>query len=556
MKLRTSYFNAGVLKKDITRFAPLWGIYTVFMLLFLLLVGSDSSPVGFALNADSIMCAMAVVNFVYAGLVAILLFSDLYKNRLAYALHAMPLRREGWFLTHTAAGMLFCLVPNALGAVISAAMLGQYAYLAYIWLGLMLLEYLCFFGIGVFCALCAGNTLGAMAVYSLINFLSVLVAWLCKCFYEPVLFGITVEVDILTVLSPVLTLSSGDGYVDVWSNAGMAVFKGFQTGAWVYAFLCAFAGLVFLALGLLLYRRRNLETAGELISFRPAAPVFLVLYALCAGAVFYLVGIAFNSGEDVLLVIGLALGWITGKMLLEKRVNVFRVKTFLGLGALVFAFYLSVTVAWMDPVGITRYVPDPGKVESVMIAPYTSGYYFGTHSVQITDQATIERLTQIHERLVRERTENPEYMVLRLRYTMGTGVETERQYYLDPNSEDGQWLKTVYSRPEAVLGIDQLSEMKQTLRYAEVYGYRDELSNAENPKDFWKVDPDDYSGLLDAIWADCQAGNMVQMWEYHNGESHVATLNLQFGSSNFRDVLIYESCTNTVEYLKQQAAEE
>ena len=33
MKLKTSFFNATVLKKDITRFAPVWGIYSVILLL-------------------------------------------------------------------------------------------------------------------------------------------------------------------------------------------------------------------------------------------------------------------------------------------------------------------------------------------------------------------------------------------------------------------------------------------------------------------------------------------------------------------------------------------
>ena len=126
MKLRTSFFNATVLKKDITRFAPLWGLYTVFMLLVVLAIWGDyTEPARFAGNADEIMVGMGVVNFIYAGLAALCLFGDLFKQRLCNALHAMPLRREGWFLTHCAAGFLFCLGPNALGAVLAAAMLGH-----------------------------------------------------------------------------------------------------------------------------------------------------------------------------------------------------------------------------------------------------------------------------------------------------------------------------------------------------------------------------------------------------------------------------------------------
>ena len=65
MKLRTSYFNPGVLRKDLTRFAPLWGLYTVFMLLVVLMIRDDNDTAySFALSADGIMRAMSPVNFV------------------------------------------------------------------------------------------------------------------------------------------------------------------------------------------------------------------------------------------------------------------------------------------------------------------------------------------------------------------------------------------------------------------------------------------------------------------------------------------------------------
>ena len=37
MKLKTPYFNPTVLKKDITRFAPVWALYTIFLLIYVIL---------------------------------------------------------------------------------------------------------------------------------------------------------------------------------------------------------------------------------------------------------------------------------------------------------------------------------------------------------------------------------------------------------------------------------------------------------------------------------------------------------------------------------------
>ena len=42
MKSRTSFFNGTVLKKDITRFAPVWALHTVFLLLSIFSIFSAS----------------------------------------------------------------------------------------------------------------------------------------------------------------------------------------------------------------------------------------------------------------------------------------------------------------------------------------------------------------------------------------------------------------------------------------------------------------------------------------------------------------------------------
>ena len=108
MKSRTSFFDRTVLKKDITRFAPLWALYLIGGLM----IAISSGISGDELN--EVLGGLGIVSFSYAILVAQLLFGDLFNTRLCNALHAMPLRREGWFFTHVIAGILFSLVPNLL----------------------------------------------------------------------------------------------------------------------------------------------------------------------------------------------------------------------------------------------------------------------------------------------------------------------------------------------------------------------------------------------------------------------------------------------------------
>ena len=125
MKLRTSSCKTAF-AKDLTRFAPVWGLYLVGILLALLpgLVGDEPATVGDTLGRS--LGGFAVLNLAYAALCAQLLFGDLFRSRLCNALHALPLKRSHWFFCHVGAGFVFSLVPNTLCALVIMPLLGQY----------------------------------------------------------------------------------------------------------------------------------------------------------------------------------------------------------------------------------------------------------------------------------------------------------------------------------------------------------------------------------------------------------------------------------------------
>jgi len=588
MKLRTSLFNTTVLKKDITRFAPVWGLYTIFMLLFVFLAWeSETLAARFAVNAPVIMCLMGAVNLCYAGLCAVLLFGDLFKSRMCNALHAMPLRREGWFLTHLAAGMLFCIVPNTLGALVAAALLQEYCYLAFLWLGLMVLQYLFFFGVGAFSVMCAGNTLGCVALYGIINFLSMLVFWLVKVFYEPFLFGITLSGDGFMQWCPVVMFCS-TRYVDIaYDNMEeLAQFKGFVPGAWEYLLVAAGAGLLFLGLAVLIYRKRKLENAGDFMAVKPAKPVFLVIFTLCAGALMYFAAnLVSETARYFFMVIGFAVGFFTGRMLLEKKVHVFQKKTFLAFGAFAVAFALSMALTWLDPAGVTKYIPEADQVAQVSISPYATDYYVQNQGVTLTEQADIEVITQLHGKALRQRRLHGE-MPLNICYKMKNGTVVERQYYLGPG-EEWEVLRSYYSSPMAIFKTEDVDTLLETAYLLEVYSHTTKLPHVGIAINDSVLDVEDFKekfgedgecltyllgeefensqlvkGLIEAVLADCRAGNMAQLWQFHAEDDSLGFVQLHYfvprgsGSSAHTqtrtlEFTIYENCSNTIAYLQQ-----
>ena len=588
MKLRTSFFNPTVLKKDITRFAPVWALYTIFACLVVILMGQvEESGARFATLAPEILYGMASLNLVYAPAAAILLFGDLFQSKLCNALHAMPMRREGWFLTHLTAGLFFGIVPNLIPCLLACAFLGSYFYVGLLWLAVVVLQYLFFFGAGCFAVQCAGNRIGALAVYCIFNFFSVLVAWVGSTFYTPLLYGTELIFEDFAHYSPVVGLSGNYLNLSFDNMTDSLNWGGYIPENWRYLWICAGIGVLLLGASVLIYRKRNLESAGDMISFRPAAPVFLIIYTICAGAVLYLFGSLGGSAfQYIFLVLGLAIGFFTGKMLLERRVKVFNRKNLTFFLVFLVLFALSLGVAAWDPVGITRYIPESEAVESVDITMSHYFYDINNDGVTLTDKADIEDVRQVQKLCLENRYDQRSLdynaQALTIQYRLTGGTTLTRKYYIDPDGEDGKLLKPLFSSVEAVLGEDPEGFFKN-LRVCEVYdfqldmpriaistspdyldlsSYEEKYLLDERFKGYYIIGAEAATdpilqGLLEAIRKDCEAGNMAQEWCYHKMEDSVISVHLRsyhpdasnYDHTKYLDLNIYESCVNTLAFL-------
>ena len=572
MKLKTSYFNAAVLKKDITRFAPAWGIYTVFTLLYVVLLWADNFY-----SIDETFRIMAGVNLVYGGLCAVLLFGDLFTSRLCNALHAMPMRREGWYVTHLAAGLLFSVIPNAVGTVIAAILLDQMGHLAFLWLVVATLEYLFFFGLAVFCVMCAGNRLGAAAIYCLANFFSILVAWLIDTFCSPVLYGVVLDMSKFADFSPLVPLTA-NSFLKVSYDALSAVnLERLNAPQWYYVIAVAAVGVAFLGLGLLIYRKRNLETAGDFISLKPAAPVFSVVYTLCVGAAFYLVADLFNSDlEYIFLVIGLIVGFFTGKMLVDKRVRVFKTKNLVQAAIFIFCFFATIAIVRMDPFRVTTFVPKAENISSVSFGPYSDNFGYDRNEIVVSEQEDIENILLVHRYCLDNRDGNG--TPITINYTMKSGVTVTRRYYVVAETDAGQLLNEYYSSVEHLLNTSDVQDFLGRITYVEYNSY-------DGYKPLLRLQPF-YSGtgvlrgeqeviynfasslkdqavgirLIEAIERDCQEGNLTQLWDYHSNDEVLGWLYITYRTENGYqeqvDLTLYSNSVNTISCINSLVADE
>ena len=565
MKSKISSFNFAPIKKNITRFAPLWVLYLIGGTLVMLLISSGQEPGYLARDLDDTLFVFPAFNLAYAFLTAMLLFGDLHNARMCNALHAMPMRREVWYLSHVISGLLFSIVPHIFAMLMIGIFLRSFWYVGLLWIAAMALQYLFFFSIAVFSAVCTGNRQGMVLVYAMLNFLSVIVYWFADTIYSPLLYGMSVSYEPFERFCPVWHLSalqgSGDNMQYIllervkqstsWGDSLVWKFTGLG-GAWGYALVLALIGVVMLGVSLLLYRRRALESAGDFLCFRPMEPIFLVLYTLCAGALFAVIGEVFTSTYLTMLIVGVCIGFFTGMMLLRRSAKVFSAKSFAALGIFSLLLLFSVLLVYIDPIGITRWVPEAKDVESVKVSvSYVS-------SGILTDEESIQTVIDMHQEAIENR--NVEYSGntanVTIDYTLSSGFTVERYYSVPTTALD--FLTKPLSTPEAVLGVSSKEELLAGLEgaYIETYWLGGEVDGDcyYNWNDFtMEASADFLTGLVDALWADCEAGTLAQVWAFHNNSAGYISLTYTNSAGEYRyeNLTVYEDSTNTVAYLQE-----
>lgn len=535
MKSRTSFSNLTTFKKDITRFAPVWVLYLIGVLMVLTnSLGYDSyDRVGS--DMGNVIMVFSVVNLVYAGVIAMTIFGDLYNTRMCYSLHTLPQRRETLLLSHICAALLFSLVPNILAALYMMLRLESYWFLALYWLLAAELQFLFFLGVATVSALLVGNRFALLAVYAVLNFFSMIIYWVLNTIYLPMLTGVVMDFNIFSKLCPVVDLCSSweffsfdrvqtqvfDPYYNEYYTDTFYKYVGLGTG-WGYTAILAAIGLVLMGVGVLLYRKRHLESAGDFVAFRKLSPVICVVLTICVGVGFAFVGDAMLGGSyGPWLIVGLIVGYFGSLMLLERRVKVFRVKTFLGFGVLAVALTLSFLAIAFDVFHIESFVPNPDQVQSVTLSNYRATYYsydyYGNRiNVELEDQEDIENVIAAHQDIL-DRLEEDTKSTYRVTFTykLKSGRIVKRSYSAPAYGTNYEIIRKYFFTPQQILGYTDWETYVSHVQYLYIDGCEFLL--------------EDYRPILEALRADCEAGN-VSTDQIKAEDGHWVELQISEGS--------------------------
>ena len=587
------WFHPTLFKKNLTRFWPIWALYGVFWLLQLpvTLLTNYTGP-GYPSRiwevdltaatyfARGIVPLSAASMAHWMGLVvglaaAMAVFSYLYQSRSVDLIHALPVRREGLFLTNYLSGLSFFALP--LLAVFFLTLLAEAAFGVlyfpglFTWLCVNLLTALFFYSFAVFCAMFTGHILALPVFYGVLNGLVYGVSYLISLLLEDFVYGFVGAAWIDTLvewLTPFLNLYRSLSITPMETPDGLGAMR--MVGLFP-VFVYALAGLILAGLALLVYRRRQSERAGDIVSVPWVRPVFQYGVAFCTALVLGM--FLYNMFQGSLsqspwlllffLLLSGAVGYFAAAMLLHKTFRVFR-RGWLGLGIFSLVLCLGICALEFDLTGFERRVPNPAQVSQVTISDVGSSPSDSASYTEFTVTAPedIALVTQIHAALVtdEERAHAINYSSLldesgleielqasthfSLEYTLSDGSTCRREYTVALDVEDLEdpgsvtaMLHTLINRPAIVEqcyfgdlfsqeGV-RLTEVGITAVMGNSSGYYADYLYLED------LTADQRQQLLEAIQADIAEGNLGRRYLLSSAE--------RYANCYFNDLELYFS---------------
>ncbi len=481
MKSKISFFNAGLFRSTLRRFWPLWTIHFAGWLLFLPVLtlmnnlGPNKSTNFIFAICESAVFASSVVAFIMAILAAMAVFSFMYSSRSTGLIASLPVRREAIFGSAWLGGVFAVLASNlvialltflfSLDATINTALAFKAAFT---WLGVYSMQFILFYGIASLTAVMTGSIAVLPILYIIFNFLVVGMEAIIRLDFSCLIWGMSNgSFDcVLDFLSPLFYMV-GSFVPDVEYNTpyvadtlGSLLDRecvAVTYSHWLPTVIYCLVGLIFSAAALMVFRKRRMESAGDVVAVRCMHPVFkygvTVCSALCGGLLLYTVLFALfesRSASVFIMILSMIIfafiGYFGAKMLLEKSFHVFR-GSWVGFIVVCCLCAVFTLCCDLDVCGIGAYVPKEGSIKSITV--YQRG--------PVEDPAIIENYRQLHEKIVSYKDEY-EHIVysddtesIMFEYELKNGRTVSREYTLPMDDENVERYYELANTPSLLL---------------------------------------------------------------------------------------------------------
>ncbi len=530
MRCGTSFYN-GTLGKQLTlRFWPLIALYSVIWAIVLPISGLNYMRSGYiggwATDIEYLFRALATpMTIVFGVLAAMAVCSHLYTTRSCNFTAALPPKRTALFATHYLTGLLWLVVPVAV-MTLMASFLAIGCSLSGFASGLALvcMQTLFFYSFAVLCGMLTGHLLALPVFYGIFNGLVGGLWYLLTLLFREFYFGYPGS------------LVAVPAWVEWFTPAWQLFSYGSPDAGYGMSAVYAGVGIVFALAAWLLYVKRPMERAGDVVIWAGLRPVFRYGVALCSGLALGSLTRLVLGLDELGLAVSVMLwgvaGCFVGQMFLSKSVRVLRY--WKGAGAIACACAALFLVMKLDLTGYETQVPDPDNVVSVSISGLDS-YPVDTasnfHDIQTQDPQAISLITQLHQALVDQRNTFNGYYDNSTRfdvtYTLADGTRLTRSYTVYVNEVDLDRAGTVTQLAHQLVNDSKLMLLSYEFHELEANGYRPTggtfylTSDTGNTSTGHDLSTSEAQSLYQAIVQDIQEGNLPRTLFYGYGDVHI-----------------------------------
>lgn len=411
MKSKTSFFNFTVFKKTVLRFIPIWAGYMFIWLLLMPMTYINNyyaDSIQFQI-AETIQYSSVVMPFVFGGICALTVFSYLYSQRSAVMFHSLPVSRDGLFVTNYLAGLSFMIIPNIIIYLLTAlttysqhgVSMQEVMTALNTWLAVTSINCLFFYSLAVLLGMIVGSWFILPVIYLILNFTATVIEYIITAGMELMIYGYMQGESGFTFLSPAAYMLEKFRFYKY--SGGVRVLH-VEKHVYLYLIALVLVALTFAVLSYIIYKKRNVETAGEIISVKCLRPVFK--YGFAVGCSLVIGATAFSIiGYDnkitllVSMIIGGIIGYLIATMAMNKSFKL-KGKALKELSIFIAVIVLIFTVFALDLFGMEGYIPPKSSIEDATV--WISGNEVSVSKGDITLQDFID----LHKQVLKQKEES------------------------------------------------------------------------------------------------------------------------------------------------------
>lgn len=575
MKSKTSCFNRMIFKKNFTHYWPLWALYLAFLILLMpvqiwqlatnkwYFEGYDATSRMYEIVQYAVEMEMSsFFIFLFAVVMALAVFSYLYSGKNANMMHALPVNRLELFVTNYLSGLLFLLVPELIAflASVLVCLANGITCIQYLLLGFICQVGVSFFAysMAVFVAMFTGHSFAMPAYYFILNYLYVGCLVIVDVVKVLMCYGFTDTWNLgkSCMLSPCYYLGNNLCSTLIYDDK-MELVEGIEMQGMHLVAIYAVVAVVLVIAAYQLYKRRQIETAGDFISISIVKPFFRWGVALCGGifvSALFTTLLKETHQIDVYVCI-VASTIVTGfifffaaEMLLQKHFKVFKKKRLIEWVGFTVISILFITLFEVDAFGIERKLPEENEI--------TTAFVNMDYPVEV-DSEQIPQLLALHQQVIDSKEEYLEiekgtegYYYTTFRYYLKDGTIFERRYPLPiteeytedattPTSQILAWEKESHNLKSNILGLGYDTNDYIT-GYIDVYDeeqiYQEHVfTKDELEQIIAAIEKDIEEGNFDIYYLNCM---MPEETEYYYNN-----ISLEYYNSNgYYDIWDYYDC--------------